>query len=984
MKKILYILIALLPFAVSAQLNLAQNPSFETLAGNIPAGWQVIRRGTFENTHFVEKKNVLDGKNAIGIENQNAATGKSLLIWGQAISEKVFNQIPAGTKMQFSVYLRAESSAAKAKIYFESVRAAKTFRVRKIISPGTWQKIELEFIKENMAYPAPNIYLQLEGTGRLLFDKVYFGKADEAEKNLPVNLNIAVNGDVEMLNKKGEPDNWYKITHFKGGRLALDRSFSYSGKHALLIQSSTQPGKALGWGYFIDGKVLKDVPPGSPFKVDFMLNTHGDPSTQVRCYVEFMAKKKYIGTTGKNFSVYNNWNKKTLYFKTPEEKPTHFWIYFMLKTPGKAHIDSVELKPYSGAEKPAAAVKENKDYCRLYGVPPQRTWIFPSKPEKLTLEYALSGRGLKVVLNEIDGKTIKNWNFDNLSGRGRKVLSLPPLGKGAYELIFSGKGLNDCEWFRIREKQTKGVWFDSANFMVFKGKRYFPVFIGHPGGGLDGLRVYSQAGINGISEYSVNGKQHALYLDAVCKQFDMFLFLKEDFGSKTSQKGEALKKYVKELADNVSLIDRFIGFQSDEAAWQKWPLESVRRHSKYCYKYAPDYLTWQCNAPRLTAKDGNPQGSFSSVRRYALAADVTGVDIYPVPEGKTSHNDLPNQTLSCVGDYTDLVTQAVWGNRPVWMVLQAMGWSEEGGNKLTADRPRPTKKQLRFMVWNAITHGATGICWYGNGAWNDHYSEWFREFAEVNLELRAASEVFMAGHALKRPQVPAKVGVLARKGILVFVNEDSKKAQTVNISGNWYISPAGKKLSPGKITLAPQEVVILTEKPLKLAPVKRFVPQKTVLNSKFGVQNFPALLKGKWVTHPDYLRGEQNTFSGECRFTLKSLPQKAFLAFAVDDEVKVSVNGRSFADTYRDHRVIFKKDIRKLLKKGNNVIRFEVTNYSGPTGLVYDLILDGKMISSGEDTLFSLDGGKSWKRAHVFGSQPVAPWGKPRLMIFDL
>ena len=70
----------------------------------------------------------------------------------------------------------------------------------------------------------------------------------------------------------------------------------------------------------------------------------------------FMAKKKYIGTTGKNFSVYNNWNKKTLYFKTPEEKPTHFWIYFMLKTPGKAHIDSVELKPYSGAEKPAAAV----------------------------------------------------------------------------------------------------------------------------------------------------------------------------------------------------------------------------------------------------------------------------------------------------------------------------------------------------------------------------------------------------------------------------------------------------------------------------------------------------------------------------------------------------------------------------------------------------------------------------------------------------
>ena len=976
----LFALLSLLPLAAE---NLVKNPSFETLSGSLPAGWQIIRRGTFENTHFVENKTVFDGKNAVGIENLNAVTGKSLLLWAQGIPEKVFEKIPAGTKMQFSAYLRAENSSVKGKIYFESVRAAKTFRVRKIIAPGAWQKITLEFVKENIAYPSPHIYLQLEGTGRLLFDKVYFGIAEKAQVLPGRAQNIAVNGDAEIINKKGEPSGWYKITHFKGGRLEMDKTFSYSGKHSLLIQSSTAPGKALGWGYLIDGKALENIAPGSPMKVDFMLNTHGDPSTQVRCYVEFMAKKKYIGTTGKNFSVYNNWNKYTLSFKTPKEKPTHFWIYFMLKTPGKTHVDSVTLLTDPGAGKPAVPVKENKDYCRLFGPPPQRTWIWPSKPEKLTIEYSLSGRGLNVSLNEIDGKAVKTWRFDSLTGRGRKVLDLPELAKGAYELVFTGKGLNDCEWFRIREKQTKGVYFDSANFMVHKGKRFFPVFIGHPGGGLDGLRVYSQAGINGISEYTINGKQHALYLDAVCKQFDMFLFLKEDFGSKTSQKGEALKKYVQELADNVALIDKFIGFQSDEAAWQQWALESVRRHSKYRYKYAQDYLTWQCNAPRLTAKDGNPRGSFSSVRRYALAADVTGVDIYPVPEGKTDHNNLPNQTISCVGDYTDLATQAVWGNRPIWMVLQAMGWSEEGGNKLTSDRPRPTKKQLRFMVWNAITHGATGICWYGNGAWNDHYSEWFREFAEVNLELRAAADVMMAGAAQKKPEVPAKVGVLARKGIRVFVNENNQKAQTINISGSWYISPSGRKLAQSSVSLAPQEVLILTAKPLKIAPVKRFVPQKTVLRSQFGIENNPVPLAGQWAAHPDYLRGEQKTFYSECRFSLKELPAKAALSFAVDDEVKVSVNGKSFSDTYRDHRVIFRKDIRKLLKKGNNVIRFEVTNYSGPTGLVYDLTLDEKTISSGRDTLFSLDGGKSWKNAYVFGKQPCAPWGKPRLMIFD-
>jgi hypothetical protein len=122
------------------------------------------------------------------------------------------------------------------------------------------------------------------------------------------------------------------------------------------------------------------------------------------------------------------------------------------------------------------------------------------------------------------------------------------------------------------------------------------------------------------------------------------------------------------------------------------------------------------------------------------------------------------------------------------------------------------------------------------------------------------------------------------------------------------------------------------------------------------------------------------------RFMWDYMPKSDYpsVSFAVDDEVRVSVNGKYFSDTYRDHRVIFKKDIRKLLKKGNNVIRFEVTNYSGPTGLVYDLMLDEKIISSGENSFFSLDGGKNWKNAHAFGSQPVAPWGKPRLMIFDL
>ena len=178
-------------------------------------------------------------------------------------------------------------------------------------------------------------------------------------------------------------------------------------------------------------------------------------------------------------------------------------------------------------------------------------------------------------------------------------------------------------------------------------------------------------------------------------------------------------------------------------------------------------------------------------------------------------------------------------------------------------------------------------------------------------------------------------------------------------------------------------MVILTAGPLVVPEVKRFVPRKTQLNAKFGVADKPAVLKGKWCAHPDYRQGEQKTFLAEHRFTLDAIPEKSHLSFSVDDEVKVCVNGTYLADTFRDHRVIFRKNLCDLLKKGKNIVRFEITNFSGPTGLVYDLTCDAKTVSSGKDTLFSIDGGKSWQKAHVFGRQPCAPWGRPRLMIFD-
>jgi hypothetical protein len=540
--------------------------------------------------------------------------------------------------------------------------------------------------------------------------------------------------------------------------------------------------------------------------------------------------------------------------------------------------------------------------------------------------------------------------------------------------------MTDTEWFAIRKK-TADVHFTQDGYLIFKGKKFFPIAMAHPNrlgnAGLDGLRVYAESGINMISEYEITSNLHADYLNAVCNKFNFALWLKEDFGHRR-QKTEAIRNYLKKLAQHTAKIENFAGLQSDEAAWSQWPLDSVRNNSKLRFKYLPQYFTWQCTAPRLTGT--HPRNNFHQVRRYALAADVTGVDIYPVPEGKAGHNNLPNKTLSCVGDYTELIRKAVWDQRPIWMVLQGMSWREERLLAPNREWPRPTKEQLRFMVWNAITHGATGICWYGHGVWTDQYSEWYRQFAEVNLELSAIAQIMLEGKKEARPPVPAKVGVLHRSGILIYVNEDNKKEITVKISGKWFVSPGGKVLNQKEYTLKPYEVLILTASPVKLKPVKRFVPQHTTLAEAAGIEMRTHLINGEWVSHPDFLKGGEQKILVKQNFYFPDRPRKAFLHLSADDKAIVKINGKLLSEDFSGHRNVNKINISRWVKKGNNQLELELFNYQGQCAVVFDIATDKTCVFSGKNTQLSLDG-KIWKSAHLCGKPPIPPWGKPVLLI---
>ncbi len=117
-----------------------------------------------------------------------------------------------------------------------------------------------------------------------------------------------------------------------------------------------------------------------------------------------------------------------------------------------------------------------------------------------------------------------------------------------------------------------------------------------------------------------------------------------------------------------------------------------------------------------------------TLRRFNDCLDIVGCNPYPLyvqgmrrhtgvrPDGKLL--DCIDQSVHAVGKYTDKM-MAVAQGRPVWMLLQAMAnehWfnplhtPEYAGQEIDPSKILyPTLEQMRFMVYDAVTSGATGV-----------------------------------------------------------------------------------------------------------------------------------------------------------------------------------------------------------------------------------------------------------------------------------
>ena len=961
-KKTLLVLLitALLP--VVAQ-NLLENSSFETVdtQKGIPASWTVVKKGIIENTHSVDEATALDGKNAARIVNGTDMTKGVTLLYLQHLADK-FAKVPAGTEVEFTVFARSTAGTSRARIYFEALKARKTVLKDFNINADEWTKLSVRFVKEDIDYGQPYVCIGLL-KGGVLFDGAYFGPAGKSPYKINATSDdFILNPSAERITESGQPLHWKVLNRSKNGKAYVDSETVTTGKRALTLQCDGKPDGILAWNYKFPAGTFDEVKPQSEMLLTLKANTHGNPGTLFRFYVEFMHNGKFVGTRiAANQTIYVGWKEKTLRFKMPDVVPTVANLYVQLMGPGKVTFDDVSLKLADKA-KPAGIELTSGDYCRISSkMPAMNTFTAPDSPKKITIEHFLSSPELKVELFEIDGPRIQEWQFKNLPIKkaGSLEVALPALQKGAYELVFTCGGFVDYEWFRIRDKQTRGAHFMENGILNLDGKPFFPIGIVTPENDMDVFRVYSESGINTVRGSVSTSEQMAKYTLDIYRHVRFACVEWNNWGLRKDMKEDVLRKKYAAQAAYLQNLNGFIGFLSDEAPWHPWDLASMRRHYKMMYKHLPDYVAWMNNAPRLTGD--SPRESFASVRAYSRASDVTGLDIYPVPEG-TGHNNLPNKTISCVGEYTDLCHKLTWNTKPVWMILQAFGWSESSGGKLNDKAPRPNEKQLRFMVWNAITHGATGIFWFGEGA-RDVYSDWWPHVAKVSLELKAISELMLAAPYHRIEGLPPKTSGIEGKGFKVVVNENPDKAVT------WQ----------GK-TIEPQGVLFITDKPLDIPLPARFTRQKTEVKTNTGVSQKTVLLDANWTAHPEYLRGAEKTVYARHILNVDAPKVNAFVRSSVDDAATLYVNGAQVGE-YTGHSHVTQFNISKYLRKGENVLTFEVVNATGPTGLVYEIEVNGKKYASGDDTMFSFDNKTNWKKAYSFGKPPIAPWKSPNMFI---
>jgi hypothetical protein len=258
------------------------------------------------------------------------------------------------------------------------------------------------------------------------------------------------------------------------------------------------------------------------------------------------------------------------------------------------------------------------------------------------------------------------------------------------------------------------VTIDADKAMVLNGRKVFPITMspgppikGRTPTGDDALRELRHAGalmfrMVQTTDWNtqVRSNQQAALDWAAEHGMYCMVNLRElsAFADGNSAREAALRSVINQFKNHPALG---VWKNSDEAWWGGVSVEDLKRGYDVIKQEDANHPVEQTHAPRGTVAD---------LRPYNVAADILGLDIYPVGIPPGTHSLLPNKEISMVGDWTQFLAQVADGQKQYWMIEQ-IAWS--GVTPPNRTLVFPTFRQSRFMAYQAIINGARGLMFFG-------------------------------------------------------------------------------------------------------------------------------------------------------------------------------------------------------------------------------------------------------------------------------
>lgn len=815
--------------------------------------------------------------------------------------------------------------------------------------------------------------------------------------------NLLVNSGFEDV-KDGKPVNWnqnkpknFENVEFK---LANGMNGKYSGQ-IVSNNPATQAKHFLAYIQNINIAKLEPYTPGKEVMLSFDYSTDA-PGTRVRAYVEGVAMGKGFNFFTKTLSNYVGWAKGQVRFKLPAQKPQRLYVVLQLLTSGRVSFDNVviDTNPPPVSATPQAkivkTVKAPELDLRFCSFPMHNTFIKGETPLEIAFNIPMQEDKFTEVIAEIvnnaNSKTVYRKRFDSFGNRVKGKIPVSTLASGVYRLKFKAlvrkKEVEESVLFRVvsaDEAAKFAVKFRKDGIMLFHGKPYFPILVCPPFTTQEAFTAYQQAGFNGITP-QINASGSAALAKSFykkCAQYGLNVVEWINFADTAGRSDAALSAHAARSIANMQNIPNFIGWMNDEDAWRGISVSKAKRAYEAFFANAPGYVMWVNQAPR---------GTVDYLRKYVRYSDITGADVYPIPAA-VKHSEKPRKNIACLGDYTDDFFEAGDFSKPVWMILQAWSW---GGKKGSPDKPFPTYDELRFMFYNSILHGATGIAWFDNNTLAPQ-NKVMVHLGNINHEFHAIEDFILNGSRTADFELIGSadgIKILERtlngEKLLIITNEnDTPRTVKLTNKANVKLFDTQKKQNLNGSTLTAEMdkfgVLILSSKKISYKYPASYIPMVKNTASALPLTEavaakkaVPTLWKGSWIWN--YPMADKQSYSEDDavkKFTVNGKIDSAWLCAAVDNEAVIYLNDKEI-ERITGWKNVSPIDLKPFLKQGENTLRIHVVNYNSFGGVIFEgQIKDSK----GTQHIFS-DANTVFKKGktYVYGPAPLSPWKAINLM----